>query len=339
MAGAGRAQGLAAGSAASPTPTRGVAYLCGIGCFLIWGSFPLYFHYLRGIPADQIVAWRILGTVALLGIVLVATGRAANVLAVLRDRRLAPRLALSGAAIAGNWVLFVWAVTHGHVLETSLGYFINPLINVLLGVVVLGERLKRLQWAAVALAALGVGVEIVVQGRFPWIALTLAGSFALYGLVRKTTPVDGTIGLTVETLFLAPLSAAYLLILAQMSGQTVAPRGGIEALLLASTAVLTIVPLVMFATAARGLPLATLGLFQYLSPSQSFLLAVFFFGERFHASEAVTFGCIWSALALYTATLLWARPDAPAGSGKGNGPAPLPEPARHPTSLAPRATE
>jgi chloramphenicol-sensitive protein RarD len=210
------------------------------------------------------------------------------------------RLAGSAVLIALNWLLYVWAVAHDHVVEASLGYFVNPLVNVLLGVLVLRERLSRAQWLAVALAATGVAVLTVGHGRLPWIALALAVSFGLYGLARKTVGADAVVGLLWETGLLAPLAAGWLSSLeARGSGVFGAAHPGASGLLVLGGAV-TAVPLVLFALGARSLPLSTLGLLQYLSPSIQFLLALLVFREPFTSAHAATFACIWAALAVLT---------------------------------------
>ncbi len=271
-----------------------------MAAFLLWGLFPLYWKQLASVPALEVVAHRTAwGFAAMAGWVTLRGGWPA-VLAVARRPRTLALLASSAVLIGVNWLLYVWAVVHGHVVEASLGYYVNPLVNVLLGVLVLGERLSRPQQVAVGLAAAGVAVLTAGHGRLPWIALALAVSFGLYGLVRKTVGADAVTGLLCETAILAPAATALVLSLGWRGTGAFGPTAPFESVLLALGGVVTAVPLVLFALGARSLPLSTLGLIQYLSPSLQFLIAVFLFREPFTRSHAAAFGCIWSALALLT---------------------------------------
>jgi chloramphenicol-sensitive protein RarD len=268
--------------------------------FLLWGLFPLYWKMLAAVPAVEVVAHR-----TAWGFLAVATwvtlrGRWKDARAVASRPGTIARLAGSAVLIAVNWLLYVWAVVHDHVVEASLGYFINPLVNVLLGVLVLGERLSRAQRVAVALAAAGVAVLTAGHGRLPWIALALAVSFGLYGLARKTVGADAVVGLLWETGLLAPLAAGWLLSLEARGSGAFGPAHPGTSVLLALGGAVTAVPLVLFAQGARSLPLSTVGLLQYLSPSIQFLLAVLVFREPFNAAHAAAFACIWSALAVLT---------------------------------------
>ena len=275
--------------------------LYALGAYLSWGLFPLYFRQIATIPALQIVAHRTLWSLAFVTFVLVATRH----LRWLREVTAATwrRFALSALLIAINWLTYVWAVGHGHVLEASLGYFINPLVNVALGFAVLQERPRPVQWLAVGLAAFGVLWLTVAAGRLPWVALVLAVSFGFYGLMRKTAALGAIEGLTLETLILAPLAAAGLIWWSQdgsMAGQT-----AVDWAWLAGTGPVTAGSLLLFAAGARRIPLATLGLVQYVSPSLQFLLGVFLFREPMDAGRLVAFAFIWSALAVYSAEGLW----------------------------------
>ena len=209
-------------------------------------------------------------------------------------------LVVSGSLLAVNWSVFIWALLNERMLETSLGYYINPLVNVLLGGLFLGERLNRAQAAAVGLAGVGVLNELFTVGVFPWVGLTLAFSFGFYGLVRKKIMVDSLVGLGVESLLLLPLAAGYLIWLYLSGVGSMAAGNGVEVALLALGGPLTVIPLVAFAAAALRLPLTTLGFFQYLAPTLTLLLAIFAYGEPFRASQAVTFGCIWLALTVFS---------------------------------------
>jgi chloramphenicol-sensitive protein RarD len=269
--------------------------------FSMWGLFPLYWKMLAGVPALEVVAHRTFwGLVSVAAWVTVRRGWPAA-RAVVRNPRALLVLAGTALLIGVNWLIFIWAVINGHVVESSLGYFINPLVNVALGVIVLRERLSRAQVVAVALAGTGVAVLTVGYGRFPWIALALAVSFALYGLARKTVAADAVTGLLVETAILAPAALALLVSLAARGGGAFVRGGVTPTVLLALGGAITALPLVLFAFGARRLPLSTVGFLQYISPTCQFLLAVFLYREPFTAAHAATFACIWAALAL----LMW----------------------------------
>lgn len=278
---------------------RGVAFA--LGAYVTWGFLPLYLKLLRGLPPAYIVAQRVVWAALLFAGLCAATGRARAFAAALARPRALAALALSAALIAVNWLLYVYAVSAGRVLEASLGYFINPLFNVVLGVVVLGERLERRSWAALALAAAGVVMLSVGRaGGVPWLSLGLALTFGLYGLVRKRVELDTLVASALEALLLAPIGLAYALAAGPAAAGPAGHDGATWALLVASGA-LTALPLFWFASAARLLPLSLLGFFQYISPSVQFLLAVLAFGEPFTARHARGFGCIWAALALASA--------------------------------------
>lgn len=275
---------------------RGLGF--GLGAYLIWGFLPLYFLLLAGVTAGEIVADRVVWSLVLLIGILAVAGRFGKLVAVLRNPRTLRLLAISAALISVNWLIYIWAVQNGHVLAASLGYFLNPLVNVLLGVIVLGERLKRMQMAAVVLAAAGVAVLASGAGTGLWISLTLAFSFGLYGLVRKIAPVESLEGLTVETALLTPFALAYMAWLASNDTLVFGDAPGLTALLVLAGAV-TAVPLLLFAGAARLLPYSTLGLLQYIAPTLQFLLAITVFREAMTTAHIVCFALIWSGLALY----------------------------------------
>lgn len=285
----------------SPAPStvhaidrRGLALA--FGAYAIWGVLPLYFHFLTGVPALQILAHRVAWSMPLLvGIVLILKrGRAT--LAAARGRTLLLLFA-SSALIAVNWLVYIWSVQHGHVLEASLGYFMNPLINVALGIAVLGERLRKWQGVAIAIAGAGVTVMAVAGGGSIWISLTLAVSFGLYGLVRKIAAIDALGGLTVETVLLAPFCFAWLLYSAAHDATGFGQSLSLDLLILIA-GVVTATPLLMFSAAARRLPLSTLGLLQYLSPTMQFGLALML-GEPLRPVHFITFPLIWSGCALF----------------------------------------
>jgi chloramphenicol-sensitive protein RarD len=268
--------------------------------FLLWGLFPIYFKQVASVPAVEMLANRVVWSLLFVsGLLTVIRGWPA-VLAVFTNRRLVAILTLSAVVISVNWGVFIWAIAHERVLESSLGYFINPLVSVLFGVVVLRERLRPPQWAAVALAAAGVGYRVVGLGDFPLVALTLAFTFGFYGLIRKMAAVDAFSGLFVETLILSPVALAYLGWLAA-SGEAAFGRGDWQLdLLIAASGVITALPLILFVAGAKRIRLSTLGLLQYIVPTGHFVLAVFVYGEPFTSGNLITFGCIWAALALYS---------------------------------------
>ena len=279
--------------------------------YVLWGLFPIYFHALARVDAFQIVMHRSLWAFIFVWGVLVALRRLQWVPAVVRQPRLVAQFVLSALLLSTNWLLYVWAVNHGHVVEASLGYFVTPLVNVLLGTWVLKERPRRLQWIALAVAACGVLWLTLTLGRPPWIALGLAGSFGSYGLLRKTAPLGALEGLAVETAVMAPVA---LVALAWIS----APHGGLPGLFagmdgatvgwLLFAGPLTAIPLLLFAAGARRITLATLGTLQYVSPTIQFLLGVAWFGEPLDATRLIGFVLIWLALGAYSADgFLWLR--------------------------------
>lgn len=279
-----------------------------LAAFLSWGFVPVYFKQLATVPAPEVLAHRIVWSVLCLGLYIALRGSFADTRDTLRNRRLLAGLVLSGALVAFNWLIFVWAVANDHILETSLGYFITPLVNVVLGMCFLGERLRKLQWMAVGLAVLGTVYLTVDHGKLPWVALLLGFSFAFYGLIRKQLPVKPVQGLFVETLLMLPLALGYLLWLTA-TGLGAFPHDGarIDALLL-GTGLVTALPLLWFINAARRMPLSTVGFFQYLAPSMSFVLAVFVYEEPFNRAHAVAFACIWLGLVLFSIdAVLWQR--------------------------------
>jgi chloramphenicol-sensitive protein RarD len=282
--------------------TRTAGLWAGVGSFALWGVMPLYWHLLKAVPSLQIVLHRIAwSAVFVCGWLLWKHGRGWG-RTVLAQPRLAWMLAASGLLIASNWGLYIWAVNAGHVVETSLGYFINPLLNVLIGVLFLRERLNPVQWLSVGIAAAGVLWLTFNYGSFPWIALALAGSFALYGLIRKLAAVDPVVGMGVESAYLfLPALIALLWIEASGAGGFGTVHGwGIDALLVFS-GVLTALPLVGFAYAVRRIPLSTVGLLQFLAPTLQFLIGVLVFREAFDTDRAIGFGFIWVALAVFAA--------------------------------------
>jgi chloramphenicol-sensitive protein RarD len=279
-----------------PERRRGAVY--GILAYSMWGLFPLYWPLLRPAGAVEILAHRIVWSLAFT-LLLMAGLRGFSALGRLGRRGLAA-LALAAALVSVNWGTYIWAVNSGHVVETALGYFINPLVSVMLGVIFLGERLRPGQWAAVAIAAVAVGVLTVDHGRPPWIALALAGSFGLYGFVKKKAAIAALPSLTVETALLSPPALAYLLLLEARGAGSFGHGGTVAALLLVACGVVTAVPLLCFAAAANRVPLSTLGLLQYVAPVLQFLCGVLVFREPMPVSRWIGFALVWLGLAWFS---------------------------------------
>jgi chloramphenicol-sensitive protein RarD len=265
-----------------------------------WGVLPVYWKWLVAVPLAEVLAHRVAGTVVFSLVLLAVLRRLPEVREALRSPRERRALLASGSLIAVNWGVFIWAVGAGRIVETSLGYYLNPIVNVLLGTLVLRERLSRAQGLAVALAAAGVGVMLVSHGRLPWIALVLASSFGLYGLMHKLSRVRPVPALAIETGTLAPLALGFLALGTNPPGGALAEGPALTRALLLGAGPITALPLLWFGSAARRLPLSTLGLFQYLAPTLALLLAVFLYGEPFTRAHALAFLLIWAALALYT---------------------------------------
>ncbi len=268
--------------------------------YSLWGLAPLYFKQIDFIPASEILVHRIVWSFLLLLLVLVALKQGGNVMAILRQAKTLGWLLLSAVLLGGNWGLFIWAVNSNHMLDASLGYYINPLLNVLLGMLFLQERLRKLQWAAVALACSGVLIQLITFGSLPWIALTLAGSFAIYGLMRKKLAVDAVSGLFIESLLLLPLALWYWWQFADSSAVNLLHNSWQLNSYLVAASLVTTVPLLCFIAGARRLQLSTMGFFQYIGPSCMFVFGVWLYHEPFAAGRLITFGLIWLALLLYT---------------------------------------
>lgn len=283
----------------------GKGLAAGLGAFVIWGLFPLYLKPLQAVGTLEVIAHRVAWSCVFIFIVMLVRRELGQVRAVLTNPALLWRLCVSAGLITVNWVVYVFAVANGHVIETSLGYFINPLLNVLLGLVFLRERLNPAQWISVGLATVAVLYMSVISGNPPWISLTLAAAFGLYGFVRKVIPVEALPGLAVETFLLLPVAAGYLIWL-ELTGVGALGHsgGGIDALLLGSGPI-TAVPLFLFAYGARLIPYSTMGLIQYLAPSLQLVLGLAVFGESLEHSRAVGLALIWAGLAIYTIDGMW----------------------------------
>jgi chloramphenicol-sensitive protein RarD len=284
-----------------------IGFLYGAAAYLFWGLAIFYFKAVGRVAPMEILAHRILWSVPLLLAWLAARGRLGDLRAVLRAPRTIAILLVTTVLIAINWFVFIMAVESGRVVQASLGYYINPLLNVLLGMVFLGERLRPVQWVSVALAATGVAYLAVSFGSIPFISLILAGSFGLYGLLRKTVPADGPVGLAVETCLLLPVVLGFLIARAGRGEMAFLHVSRSIDVLLLLAGLVTTLPLLWFTNAVRRLRLATIGFLQYLSPSLQLLLAVLVYDEPFTRTHLVTFSCIWAALGLYSADALRRR--------------------------------
>lgn len=277
-------------------------FLFGLGAYGLWGILPIYFKALGAVSALDIVAHRILWSVPLLAALLTIGTGWKQVRTALRSRRIFAMLLASTLLIAVNWLLYVYAVVSGHILAGSLGYYLNPLMNVLLGRLVLHERLSRLQWAAVAIAAAGISALAFEALGHLWISLALCVSFATYGLIRKVVAVEPVAGLAIETSLVLPVAAAWLA-WGFIEGRPVLGLSTDQTILLLLAGLVSTTPLLLFTAAARRLRYSTLGMLQFLAPTLQFLLAVFLYGEDFTTAHAIAFGSIWLALLLYVAAL------------------------------------
>jgi chloramphenicol-sensitive protein RarD len=276
----------------------GVVY--GLAAYLLWGFFPLYFKGVAHVPPLEVLAHRSAWSLVTLVVILVAAGGWGKVRVALGEWRTLLILSATSLLIATNWFVFLFAVAHNQVLQSSFGYFINPLVSVLLGFMFLGERLRPLQLLSVVFACAGVLILAVSHGSLPWIALVLSVTFALYGLLRKVAPVDSLAGLSAETLLLFPAASGYLIYLG-VTGKGAFPSAVLsDDILLPLSGVVTAIPLLWFSVAARRLRLATIGFMQYVTPTLHFILAILVFGEPFDRIELASFSCIWVGLILYS---------------------------------------
>ncbi|MEO8408399.1 MAG: EamA family transporter RarD [Oxalobacteraceae bacterium] len=273
--------------------------------YVLWGLFPLYFKLLQTIPASQILMHRIIWSLAFV-LVLLAWRRQWKWLPkVVRQPRVLLGFGASALLLSTNWLIYIWAVNNGRVVDASLGYFITPLVNVLFGYLLLKERLRPLQWAAIALAAAGVAWLTWQSGQLPWIGLALAATFGTYGLLRKTAALGPLEGLTLETLLLVPLALGYLALLGLQDQNSFHSAPAATRWLLAAAGPITAIPLLLFAAGARRIPLSTLGFLQYIAPTLQLLLGVWLYREPFGGARLIGFITIWTALAVYSAEGLW----------------------------------
>ncbi len=276
-------------------------FLSALAAMILWGLLPVYWKQMSHVPAYEILCHRILWSLLASAFFLSAGHGWARVRSAAGSAKSLSLLALSGSVVGMNWLLYIWSVNSGYVLQCSLGYYINPLINVLLGFLVFRDRLRPIQWAAIAMAGAGVLYQVILYGEIPWISLGLACSFALYGLVRKIVAVDSLPGLFLETAFLAIPAGAFLLWSGINDTGTFLNQGMRTDLYLAGSGIVTSVPLLWFVSGARGLSLVTIGMLQFISPTLQFVLGHWVYGEPFSMTQMITFGTIWIALAIYTA--------------------------------------
>ncbi len=273
--------------------------------YLVWGAFPLYFRLLRDVPAFEVLMHRIVWSLVLVGAIVAVSRRWRWIGELASTPGTVGRYFVSAVLIAVNWFVYIWSVQNGHVVDASLGYFMTPLVSVLLGRLVFGERPRPVQWTAIAIAVCGVLWLAVLAGRVPWIGLTLALTFGGYGLAKKTAPLGALEGLTLETALLFPLAVVSLSWL-DAHGQDALSTGSVATRwLLIGSGPLTALPLLMFASGARRIPLTTLGLLQYITPTMQLLLGVMVFGEAFDGSSLAGYGLIWTALVLYAMEGAW----------------------------------
>lgn len=279
-----------------------------IGAYVMWGIFPIYWKLLSHVPAQQIIGYRVASSFVMLGVVISLKKEWFAWKQKTINRHTLPIYILTGILLGVNWLVYVWGVNASHIVETSLGYFINPLISVLFGVIFLRERLRRFQWVTIGMAALAVIYLTVVYGSLPWIALTLAATFSLYGLLKKTAPLGALYGLTVETGVLFIPSLFYLIFVQVQGNGFLGNNGLMTDLLLVGSGLVTTLPLLMFASAARSIPLWMVGLLQYIAPTMQFLIGVLLYNETFSVERAFGFAIIWAALiTFWLEGALWRR--------------------------------
>jgi chloramphenicol-sensitive protein RarD len=293
-----------------PVRERTLGGVYALAAYLLWGFLPLYFLALAPIGPFELVAWRVLLSLVFCALLLTITRGWSALGRIMRQPRLLGLTALAGVLIYANWQIFVLGTLTGHVIETSLGYFINPIVTVLLGVIVLRERLRVTQWVAIGIAAVAVGVIVVGYGAFPWIALSLALSFGVYGLVKKTIgpSVDAVSGLTLETMWLTPVAAVALIVVSALGGISAFSQGAWHIVLILLTGVVTATPLLFFAAGARRVPLSVMGLLQFLTPIMQFVTGAWLLGEPMSTERWIGFSLVWLALIVLTVdSLVFAR--------------------------------
>ena len=276
---------------------KGILY--GLGAYALWGFFPIYWKYLHSVPALQVIGHRIGWSFILLVIVLLLSNQWSDFREAAMHRKVIGIYSIAAILLSINWLVYVWGVNAGFIVETSLGYFINPLLSVLLGVLFLRERLRPAQWIPVGIAAAGVLYLTVIYGRPPWIALSLAFSFGFYGLVKKLAPLGSLYGLTLETGIVFPAALAYLLFVEFSGTGSFFHADALTNILLIGAGVVTTIPLLMFASAAKQIPLSVVGLLQYIAPTLQFLIGVFIYKEPFDRAHFIGFAIVWVALIIF----------------------------------------
>jgi len=276
---------------------KGIMY--GIGAYVLWGFFPIFWKFLHHVSAFQVIGHRITWSFIVLMIYVLATLKWQDFRVSAFNARTIGIYTFAGILLSVNWLVYVWGVNAGFIVETSLGYFINPLLSVLMGVIFLRERLRPFQWIPVIIAAIGVGYLTFAYGQLPWIALSLAFSFGFYGLVKKLAPLGSLYGLTLETASVLPIALIYLIIVEANGSASFLHEGYKTDLLLASTGIVTTIPLLMFASAARQIPLNVVGILQYIAPTLQFLIGVFLYKEPFDHDHLIGFSIVWMALIIF----------------------------------------
>ncbi|TPK62744.1 EamA family transporter RarD [Mesorhizobium sp. B2-4-15] len=279
-------------------------FLLALGAYLLWGLLPFYMKAVAHLPLAEVIAHRVVWSVPIAAAVLVWAGRTADFKAAIRSPRTIAMAALTAALISINWGIYVWAIAVDRTVETALGYYINPLVSVVVGALLLGERLDRLQVGAVVLAAVAVAVLTIEGGKLPWVSLALAFSFAAYGFLRKTLPIGPSQGFLLEVLLLSVPALGYIVYLIATGQDHIVSSTGTDTALLIGCGPITSVPLLLFAFGAKLLRLSTIGIMQYIAPTMVFLIAVLIFNEPFGTTQAVAFVLIWAALAIYSWSML-----------------------------------
>jgi len=277
--------------------------MCGVIAYVLWGGLPIYWKIIDMVPAYEILAHRILWSFVFVVLIVLFKGNLNKMVIIFKDKKCLMYIALCSILISFNWFLYIWSVTSGHIVDASLGYYINPLMSVLLGTFVLKEKLNQYQYAALIISVIGVLLMIVLYGNFPWIPIMLSVSFALYGLCKKMISADSSVGLAIETLIMTPLALAFLCFL-QFNGKGFLGSSAVTTVLLILSGVVTAIPLLFFAEGAKSIKLSTLGFLQYLSPTISLIIGVFMYNEHFTQVNIIGFGFIWIALIVYSYSIL-----------------------------------